>query len=218
MNERLIPGGYLPRLADDEVRSVMESSAAVVIEGPKSCGKTWTGLRHSRSAVMLDRDPDARLSAAVNPAPLLDGSYPRLLDEWQTASELWNVVRGACDDGTGPGRFILTGSAVPADDTTRHSGAGRIRRVRMRPMSLFESGESTGEVSLGTLLDGGACTAGPTRCGFQGLGRVSMQGRMASSPQVPPCAGPSRTPGLSRRDLPYRYISRRHNASQSGGR
>ena len=186
MNERLIPGGYLPRLADDEVRSVMESSAAVVIEGPKSCGKTWTGLRHSRSAVMLDRDPDARLSAAVNPAPLLDGSYPRLLDEWQTAPELWNVVRGACDDGAGPGRFILTGSTVPADDTTRHSGAGRIRRVRMRPMSLFESGESTGEVSLGTLLDGGACTAGRPDVDFRGLVESVCRGGWPRLLKFPP--------------------------------
>ena len=105
MNERLIPGGYLPRLADDEVRSVMESSAAVVIEGPKSCGKTWTGLRHSRSAVMLDRDPDARLSAAVNPAPLLNGPYPRLLDEWQTAPELWNVGPRCVRRRDGPGSF-----------------------------------------------------------------------------------------------------------------
>ena len=169
MDEKLAPEGYLPRLVDAEVRAVLETSAAVVIDGPKSCGKTWTGLRHSRSAVMFDRDLDARLSASVNPTRLLEGPYPRLLDEWQTAPEVWNAVRGACDDGTGPGRFILTGSAVPADDTTRHSGAGRIRRVRMRPMSLLESGESTGEVSLGALLDGARCDAGRPHLDFDGV-------------------------------------------------
>ena len=169
MDSKLIPTGYLPRLLDAEVRGVLETSAAVVIDGPKSCGKTWTALRHSRSAVMFDRDLDARLSAAVNPTRLLEGPYPRLLDEWQTAPEIWNVVRGACDDGTGPGRFILTGSAVPADDITRHSGAGRIRRVRMRPMSLLESGESTGEVSFGALLDGARCDADRPGVDFGGV-------------------------------------------------
>lgn len=169
MSEDLTPEGYLRRLADTELEAALATSAAVVIDGPRSCGKTWTGLRHSRSSVMLDRDPDARLSASVNPGRLLEGPYPRLLDEWQAAPELWNVVRGASDDGTGPGRFILTGSAVPADDITRHSGAGRIRRIRMRPMSLLESGESTGEVSLSRLLDGSACDAARPDVDFSGV-------------------------------------------------
>ena len=169
MDEKLTPEGYLPRLVDQEIRAVLETSAAVLIDGPKSCGKTWTGMRHSRSAVMLDRDPDARLSASLNPGRLLEGPYPRLLDEWQTAPDLWNAVRGACDDGTGPGRYIMTGSAVPADDITRHSGAGRIRRVRMRPMSLLESGESSGQVSLGALMDGDACDASRPDLDFPGV-------------------------------------------------
>ena len=169
MDRRLTPQGYLPRLADAEVEAALVTSAAVVIDGPKSCGKTWTGLRQSASAVMLDRDADARLAASVNPGRLLEGPYPRLLDEWQTAPGLWNAVRGACDDGSGSGRFILTGSAVPADDATRHSGAGRIRRVRMRPMSLLESGESTGAVSLGALLDGAPCDANRPELDFRGV-------------------------------------------------
>ncbi len=176
MNETLSPQGYLPRIVDQEVRTALSTSAAVLVDGPKSCGKTWTGLRHSRSAVMLDRDPDARLSASVNPRRLLEGPYPRLLDEWQTAPDLWNVVRGACDDGTGPGRYILTGSAVPPDDTTRHSGAGRVRRVRMRPMSLLESGESTGRVSVGALMDGGSCDAGRSALAFSGVVDVVCRG------------------------------------------
>ena len=169
MNEELTPKGYLPRLADAEVRAALDGSPGLIIDGPKSCGKTWTALRHSRSAVMFDRDLDARLSAVVNPGRLLEGPYPRLLDEWQTAPEIWNAVRGACDDETGPGRFVLTGSAVPADDTTRHSGAGRIRRIRMRPMSSLESGVSTGEVSFEALLDGSVCDAGRPDMDFDGV-------------------------------------------------
>ncbi len=169
MNEALTPEGYMPRLVDAEVRAVLKESPGLVIDGPKSCGKTWTALHHARSAVMLDRDLDARLAAAVNPSRLLEEPYPRLLDEWQTAPEIWNAVRAACDDGTGPGRFILTGSAVPTDDTTRHSGAGRIRRIRMRPMSLLESGVSTGEVSFYALLEGAACDAGRPDIDFGGV-------------------------------------------------
>lgn len=169
MNGELTPQGYMPRLVDAEVRAVLDGSPGLVIDGPKSCGKTWTALHHARSAVMLDRDLDARLAVAVNPSRLLEGPYPRLLDEWQTAPDVWNAVRAACDDGTGPGRFILTGSAVPADDTTRHSGAGRIRRIRMRPMSLLESGASTGAVSFEGLLEGATCDAGRPDMDFGGV-------------------------------------------------
>ena len=176
MDGRLTPDGYLPRLVDGEVDAALGASAAIVIDGPKSCGKTWTGLRHSRSAVMLDRDPDARLAAAVNPRRLLEGPYPGLLDEWQTVPELWNAVRGACDEGSGPGRYILTGSAIPAADTTRHSGAGRIRRIRMRPMSLLESGESSGEVSIGALLDGGECDAARPDLDFESVVNAACRG------------------------------------------
>lgn len=169
MDRLLVPECYMDRLADALVEDALAASAAVVIDGPKGCGKTWTGLRHSASAVMLDRDLDARLAAEVNPSRVLEGPSPRLLDEWQTAPALWNAVRGAADDRPGAGRFILTGSATPADDITRHSGAGRIRRVRMRPMSLWESGHSTGEVSLGDLLDGVPCDAARPDLDFPGV-------------------------------------------------
>lgn len=132
---------------------------AVVIEGPKGCGKTWTGRRFARSEVLFDRDVNARRSVSVVPGYVLDGSEPRLLDEWQLAPEVWNQVRHASDEGRRTGRFILTGSAVPPDDITRHSGAGRIARVRLRPMSLHETGESTGEVSMRALLDGAKASA-----------------------------------------------------------
>ncbi len=101
---------------------------------------------------MFSSDVSARLVAEIHPNAILEGREPRLLDEWQLAPEVWNQVRAAGDDGRRPGRFILTGSNVPADDATRHSGAGRISRVRMRPMSLYESGHSTGEISLAELF------------------------------------------------------------------
>lgn len=150
----LTPDGYRRRTTDVEVERTLAAMPAVMIEGPKGCGKTWTGRNFARSEVLFDRDLNARRSVSLVAGLVLEGEEPRLLDEWQLAPEVWNQVRHASDEGHRTGRFILTGSAVPADDITRHSGAGRIARVRMRPMSLLETGESTGEVSLGALLDG----------------------------------------------------------------
>jgi predicted AAA+ superfamily ATPase len=125
-----------------------------VIEGPKACGKTATARRVAASEVLLDVDLNARRAIEVDPALVLAGSTPRLLDEWQIEPSIWNHVRRTVDERPRPGQFILTGSAVPADDITRHTGAGRIARLRMRPMSLFEMGQSTGEISLSDLFDG----------------------------------------------------------------
>ena len=149
---RLTPPGYRPRVADASIKGSLKSVGAVLIEGPKGCGKTWTGLRHARSAVRFDGDAAARRLATVSPEAVLAGSAPRLLDEWQLAPEIWNHVRHACDRSNEPGRFLLTGSAEPADDIVRHSGAGRIARARLRTMSLLESGLSSGAVSLGALM------------------------------------------------------------------
>ncbi len=156
----LVPPGYLARIADQEISRVLDIMPAVVIEGPKACGKTWAAQRMARSQVLFDVDDAARMGAELTPRLVLEGEEPRLLDEWQTAPGIWNHVRRACDEGSRRGRFILTGSAVPPDDITRHSGAGRIGRVRLRPMTLAETGESTGEASLGALLAGGDCMAG----------------------------------------------------------
>ena len=154
MSNTLTPTGYRPRVADAAVARALAAMPAAVIEGPKGCGKTWTGRSFARSEVLFDRDVNARRSASVSPGLVLEGPEPRLLDEWQLAPEVWNQVRHAGDEGRRNGRFILTGSAVPPDDITRHSGAGRIARVRMRPMSLAETGESTGDVGLRDLLEG----------------------------------------------------------------
>lgn len=133
---------------------------AVVIEGPKACGKTATARQVAASEVLMDVDPQARLAAGVDPGLILEGAIPRLIDEWQIEPQIWDHVRRAVDDRAAPGQFILTGSAVPPDDVTRHSGAGRLTRLRMRPMSLRETGRSDGTVSLATLLDGQAPSAG----------------------------------------------------------
>jgi uncharacterized protein len=127
---------------------------AVVIEGPKACGKTATARQIAASEVLLDVDSNARQAIGVDAALVLDGPTPRLLDEWQVEPAIWNHVRRAIDDRSQPGQFILTGSAVPPDDITRHTGAGRITRLRMRTMSLFEAGHSSGNVSILDLLDG----------------------------------------------------------------
>ncbi len=145
---------YRKRVVDAELTERLSSVGAVVIEGPKACGKTATARQVAASEVLLDVDANARRAVAVDPALVLDGSVPRLIDEWQLVPDIWNHIRRAVDDRGAPGQFILTGSAVPADEITRHTGAGRIARLRMRPMSLFETGHSNGAISLAELLAG----------------------------------------------------------------
>ena len=174
--DTLVPDGYRARVVDSEVERGLRAAGFVVLEGPRSCGKTWTGLRFARSAVRLDTDIDARIVGAVEPSTLLHGPSPRLLDEWQVVPAVWNHVRHACDATTERGLFILAGSAQPADDITRHTGAGRVRRVRMRPMSLFESADSTGEVSLEGLLEGEGCRAVPPEAGLRGIAGLLCRG------------------------------------------
>ncbi len=153
-NLRILPAGYQPRIVDRELAARLGAVGAVVIEGPTAGGKTATARQIAASEVLLDVDANARQAIAVDPALVLDGRTPRLIDEWQIEPTIWNHVRRAIDDRSDPGQFILTGSAVPPDDFTRHTGAGRIARLRMRPMSLFETGRSVGRVSLSELLEG----------------------------------------------------------------
>jgi len=148
---------YLPRIADKLLKNALESAGAVLIEGPKWCGKTRTAEEIAASILYM-QDPDKSesylLAADTKPSLLLQGSTPRLLDEWQTAPVLWDAVRFAVDQRGENGQFIMTGSAVPVNNAVKHSGTGRISRILMRPMSLFESGESGGGVSLRSLFDG----------------------------------------------------------------
>ena len=151
---------YQPRIVDRELADRLQATGAVVIEGPRACGKTTTAQQIAASEVRLDVDHVARRLASLEPARVLIGNVPRLIDEWQLEPAIWNHVRRAVDDRRRPGQFILTGSAVPADDATRHTGAGRLTRLRMRPLSLFELGHSSGEISLAGLLEGTPASAG----------------------------------------------------------
>ena len=145
---------YLRRVVDAELRERLAAAGAVVIEGPKACGKTETARQAAASSVLLDVDENARRAAAVDPSLVLEGPVPRLIDEWQVEPGLWNHVRRTVDGRDEPGQFVLTGSSVPADDVARHTGAGRFSFLRMRPMTLFESGHTNGAVSLSALLSG----------------------------------------------------------------
>ncbi len=156
---------YKPRVCDSILQRMLRTSGAVLITGPKWCGKTWTALNSACSVIYM-QDPDKRASylklAQTSPSLLLRGEKPRLIDEWQTATVLWDAVRFAVDMEPQKGQFILTGSVVVDDDEKdpqdcrEHTGTGRISQLRMRPMSLFESGESNGAVSLKSLFDGTA--------------------------------------------------------------
>jgi hypothetical protein len=147
---------YYPRIADKLLDEALESAGAVLIEGPKWCGKTWTAVNKSKSILYM-QDPDTResniLAASIKPSLLLKGETPRLIDEWQVAPVLWDSVRHEVDMRGEEGQFILTGSATPIfDEQISHTGTGRISRIKMRPMSLFESNESSGEISLKALF------------------------------------------------------------------
>ena len=167
---------YRDRVVDAEVPMALRSARAVLIEGPKGCGKTWTGQHFARSEMFIEERPDLWDIAPSVPGLLLDGATPRLLDEWQCVPDLWHLVRAACDRRGLPGQFILTGSAVPSDELTRHSGAGRISRVRMRPMSLQESGLSTGVVSLRALLEGRGVSGTEAPLDVPGLVEAACRG------------------------------------------
>ena len=160
---------YRPRVVDAELEQLLASSGAVLIEGPKACGKTTTALQRAASSVRLDLDSNARTAAVLDPRLALVGETPQLIDEWQLVPAIWNTVRAIVDERNADGQFILTGSAVPADEITRHSGALRIARLRMRPMSLYESGLSSGQISVAATLSGIAVRANRPELSLDGL-------------------------------------------------
>lgn len=149
---------YLARIADNLLERKLRSSAAVLVEGPKWCGKTSTCAQIAKSAIYV-QDPDRRAAyrqmADTQPSLLLQGDTPHLIDEWQTLPVLWDAVRFAADKRQEMNQFILTGSATPLDNDSEmeHTGLGRIARLRMYPMSLWESGDSAGQVSLQAMFD-----------------------------------------------------------------
>lgn len=151
------PNEYKPRIIDNKIEEYLSVFGAICIEGPKWCGKTWSSQYHSKSKIMIG-DPEGnfqnRKLAEMSPSLVLEGETPRLIDEWQEVPPLWDAVRHKVDQKSEKGQYILTGSATPNHKGIMHSGAGRIARLRMRPMSLYESGDSSGKVSLGELCEG----------------------------------------------------------------
>ncbi|MDE6270126.1 MAG: DUF4143 domain-containing protein [Muribaculaceae bacterium] len=152
---------YKPRIADVLLEAKLKGMGAVLIEGPKWCGKTTTAEQYCRSVIYMDNPAsrNANIEAAsIDPSLLLAGDKPRLIDEWQIAPQLWDAVRYSVDHTGEDGQFVLTGSAVPIigedEKNMMHTGTGRIGRVRMRTMSLWESGDSDGQISLRALFDG----------------------------------------------------------------
>ena len=148
---------YLPRITDKLLDERLKAKGAILIEGPKWCGKTTSAKEFAKSFIAMD-EPDKtkqyKQMAELNPSALLEGETPRLVDEWQLAPNLWNAVRYEVDKRDDFGQFILTGSAVPAEfDASMHSGTGRISRLYMRTMSLYESKDSDGAISLSNLFD-----------------------------------------------------------------
>lgn len=148
---------YKPRIIDKQVEEYLQTFGAICIEGPKWCGKTWTSSYHANSKFFL-ADPSGnfqnRKLAEIDPNTVLEGAAPRLIDEWQEYPPLWDAVRYKVDQSAQKGQFILTGSATPNHKGILHSGAGRIAKLRMRTMSLYESGDSSGQISLEALCNG----------------------------------------------------------------
>ena len=147
---------YLNRISDKKLELLLKSVGAVLIEGPKWCGKTRSAERIAKSALYMQNPDNSKANIAIaqtKPSLLLEGKTPRLLDEWQVAPELWNAVRFAVDKRQARGQFILTGSVIPERTDDMHTGTGRIARMKMRTMSLYESGNSTGEISLEALFN-----------------------------------------------------------------
>lgn len=148
---------YKPRIIDKKIQEYLATFGAVCVEGPKWCGKTWSSSYHCKSEILIG-DPEGnfqnRQLAEMSPSIVLEGETPRLIDEWQEVPPLWDAVRHKVDQNSVKGQYILTGSATPNHKGIMHSGAGRIARLRMRPMSLYESGASSGKISLKDLCEG----------------------------------------------------------------
>ena len=143
----LRPNGYMPRLIDDELPLMLKSFSAVSIEGPRWCGKTWTAENHANSETKIasmEGPVPVRDIVRNDPRIALEGERPHLIDEWQEIPLLWDTVRNAVDETRDKGQFILTGSSIPRRGEYIHSGTGRIGKIRMRTMTLLESGDSDG--------------------------------------------------------------------------
>ena len=183
------PSKYKPRVIDSAVCRYLSAFGAVCIEGPKWCGKTWTSSFHSKSEFLIG-DPannfQNRALAEISPSIVLEGETPRLLDEWQEVPSIWDAVRYTVDGRAEKGQFILTGSSTPKRKGVLHSGAGRIGRLRMRTMSLYESGESGGAVSLEELCNGKITPAMTGEVSLRDLAYYTVRGGWPGNLNVAP--------------------------------
>ncbi|WP_172623474.1 ATP-binding protein [Arabiibacter massiliensis] len=181
-------GDYRPRLLDTRISEDIELFGAVCIQGPKYCGKTWTGRSFANSEICI-MDPAGgfqnREMAELSPSLALEGDSPRLVDEWQEVPALWDAVRDEVDRTNKKRTFILTGSAVPRNHKPRHSGVGRIEKLRMRPMSLQESGDSTAAVSLSRLFEGEAPTVKAPETSLELIASLIVRGGWPASIGAP---------------------------------
>ena len=178
----------MPRMVDAQLETYLQAFSAVCIEGPKWCGKTWTAAHHSSSQLFLG-DPSGnfqnRQLAELSPSLILEGNRPRLIDEWQEVPPIWDAVRQAADQTPEKGQFILTGSSTPNHKGIMHSGAGRIARIRMHPMSLYESGDSSGAVSLSQLCSGKLIPAMTGEVSLRKLTELIVRGGWPGSLHLP---------------------------------
>lgn len=177
---------YLPRVVDKEIDELMEIMGAVLIEGCKWCGKSTTGMHHAKSIIEF-QNPDKKQEydriRNTQPSLFLKGEKPRMFDEWQMYPVVWDSIRTDVDHSREKGQYILTGSAKPSEGETMHTGTGRISRVLMRPMSLYESGESTGEVSLADIFDG-KDISGVSKLSLEDLASIIVRGGWPASIEV----------------------------------
>lgn len=171
---------YQPRIVDDLLQRKLRSIGAVLIQGPKACGKTTTAKQFAKSSLLLSSAQTREtVAATLDMAPdlVLSGEVPRLIDEWQTIPRLWDEVRSELDERGDVGQFILTGSAVPADRTEIfHTGTGRFAWITMRPMSLYELGKSSGAVSLSALFSGEQSVFAPNSLGLKDVAALVCRG------------------------------------------
>lgn len=179
---------YRPRLVDKVLEDKLRLYGAVLITGPKWCGKTTTATRQSKSVLFMN-EPDEKENliniAKINPSVLFRGKKPRLIDEWQLAPNLWDAARFDVDQSGKNGQYILTGSTMVDWSAVDHSGAGRISRVRMDTLSLYESGDSTGEVSLGELFSGIGMVEGVSEKSLEDIVRIIRRGGWPKSIGIP---------------------------------
>ena len=179
---------YIHRIIDNKISEYLQTFGAICIEGPKWCGKTWTSSYHSNSSIFLG-DPAGnfqnRKLAEMSPDLILDGDFPRLIDEWQEVPPVWDAVRYKVDQVPQKGQYILTGSATPDHKGIMHSGAGRISKLRMRPMSLYESGDSSGRVSLEEICHGKITPVMSGEVDLRELIRLIVRGGWPGSLELP---------------------------------